>query len=183
MLLLILGIVLWWAAHLWKRAAPASRARRGDAGKGIVAGLLILSIVLMVIGYKRAVGPVWWGPSPAMVGSNNLRVLVGFYLFAASGSKSRLGVRLHHPQLTGFSLWAFAHILVNGDLPSLVLFGGLLLWALTEIAVINRAASGWTPPAHPVPIRKEFTTILATLVVYGVVALIHGWVGPNPFTA
>ena len=60
------------------------------------------------------------------------------------------------------------------------LFGGLLLWALVEIAVINRTAP-WTPPAHPVPIRKEWTSALATVVVFVVVGLVHGWIGPDPF--
>ena len=60
------------------------------------------------------------------------------------------------------------------------LFGGLLLWALVEIVVINRTAP-WAAPAHPIPIRKEWTSALATLVVFVVVGLIHGWLGPNPF--
>lgn len=183
MIWLVLGVALWWGAHLWKRAAPGSRASFGERGKGIVAVLLVLSVVLMVIGYRSAGGPVWWGPSPAMTGINNLLVLVAFYLFAASGAKSRLGVRFRHPQLTGFALWAFAHLLVNGDLPSLVLFGGLLLWALAEIVAINRAQPAWTPSTQPIPLRKEVTTALAALVVYGIVAMIHGWIGPNPFTA
>lgn len=183
MIWLVLGVALWWGAHLWKRVAPESRAGLGDRGKGIVAGLLALSVILMVVGYRSADGPVWWGPSAALVGINNLLVLVAFYLFAASGAKSRIGVRFRHPQLTGFSLWAVAHLLVNGDLPSLILFGGLLLWAMVEIMMINRAQPHWTPAAGPIPLRKEFTTALAAVVVYGVVAMIHGWIGPNPFTA
>lgn len=182
MIWLVLGVALWWSAHLWKRIAPESRAGFGERGKGIVAALLALSVALMTVGYRNAGGPVWWGPSPALVGINNLLVLIAFYLFAASGAKSRVGVRFRHPQLTGFSLWAFAHLLTNGDLPSLVLFGGLLVWALAEIAMINRAEPHWTPSPQPVPVRKEFTTALAAVVVFGIVAMIHGWVGPNPFT-
>lgn len=181
MLLLILGIALWWASHLFRRVAPRTRAGMGQAGKGAVTAGLVLLIVLMVIGYRAAdPGTIWWGPTPMLKGINNLLVLVAFYLFASSGSKNRIGTRFRHPQLTGFSLWAFAHLLVNGDLPSLVLFGGLLLWALVEIAVINRTAP-WTPPAHPVPIRKEWTSALATVVVFVVVGLVHGWIGPDPF--
>ena len=182
MIWLVLGVALWWGAHLWKRVSPESRFSLGDRGKGIVAGLLALSIILMVVGYRSASGPVWWTPSPALVGINNLLVLIAFYLFAASGAKSRIGVRFRHPQLTGFSLWAFGHLLVNGDLPSLVLFGGLLLWALVEVMVINRSAPGWTPSTRPIPLRKEFTTVIAAVVVYGIVGLIHGWIGPSPFS-
>lgn len=183
MIWLVLGVALWWGAHLWKRVSPDSRARFGDRGKGIVAGLLVLSIVLMVVGYRGASGAFWWGPSPALVGINNLLVLIAFYLFAASGAKSRLGVRFRHPQLTGFSLWAFAHLLTNGDLPSLVLFGGLLAWALVEIALINRAEPHWSPSTQPIPLRKEVTTAISAVVVYFVVALIHGWLGYWPFSA
>ena len=180
MLWLILGVALWWAAHFFKRVAPEARARMGDAGKGAVAVALVIAIVLMVIGYRAADGAVYWGRSPAMVGINNLLVLVAFYLFAASGARTRVTRLTRHPQLIGFSLWAFGHLLVNGDVPSFVLFGGLLLWALAEMAVINRAVPDWTPPP-PAPVRKEITTIIATIVVYVVVSLIHGWLGYWPF--
>ena len=51
MVLLISGVVLWWAAHLFKRVAPERRAALGDKGKGLVAVLLVLSIFLMARGY------------------------------------------------------------------------------------------------------------------------------------
>ncbi|HRO16190.1 MAG TPA: NnrU family protein [Paracoccus sp. (in: a-proteobacteria)] len=158
-------------------------AGMGDGGKGAVVAAVILSVVLMTIGYRSADATLWWAATPMLKGINNLLVLVAFYLFAASGAKSRLGVQMRHPQLTGFSLWAGAHLLTNGDLPSFVLFGGLLLWALVEMAVINRAQPNWTAPAHPIPLRKEWTTALAALAVYVVVGLIHGWIGPSPFGA
>ncbi|MFV0302949.1 MAG: NnrU family protein [Paracoccus sp. (in: a-proteobacteria)] len=180
MLILILGVALWWGAHLWKRAAPGQRARFGEKGKGFVTAALILSVVLMVWGYRAADGAVWWGPSPALKGVNNLLVLLAFYLFAASGMKTGIARRIRHPQLTGFALWAFAHLLPNGDLPSFVLFGGLLVWSLVEMALINRAQPDWTPPA-PVPARKEVMAVIGALVVFGIVGAIHAWLGYNPF--
>lgn len=184
MILLILGVALWSGAHLFKRVAPGARAKLTDQQAAPrVAIALALSILLMVIGYRMADGPVWWGPSAAMKGINNLLVLAGFYLFAASGMKTGLAKRIRHPQLTGFALWAFAHILPNGDLPSLILFGGLLLWALAEMVLINRADPDWQAPAHAVPIRKEAMAIVGTLVLFGVIAMIHGWLGYSPFGA
>ncbi len=106
MLILILGVALWWAAHLYKRVAPASRASMGERGKGMVTGLLVLSIILMVIGYRGAEGAFFWGPNPALVGINNLLVLVALYLFAASGMKTRVTAMTRHPMLWGFALWA-----------------------------------------------------------------------------
>lgn len=182
MLILILGVALWWGAHLFKRLAPARRAAMGDRGKGLVAAALILSVLLMVAGYRMAdIGTVWWGPSAAMNGINNLLVLIAIFLFASSGMKNRIGTQMRHPQLTGFALWALAHLLPNGDLPSFVLFGGLLLWALVEMAVINRSQPGWTPPPHRTVIRKEVSAAIASVVVFLVVGVIHGWVGPSVF--
>ena len=110
-------------------------------------------------------------------------MLLAVYLFAASGMKTGITRRIRHPQLVGFALWAFAHMMVNGDLPSFVLFGGLLAWAIVEIMVINRAEPGWQPPAHPIPIRKEGMAVVGTVLVFGVVGLIHAWLGYNPFGA
>lgn len=183
MVLLVLGVVLWAAAHLAKRVVPGFHASMKGSERPMVTAALIVSVILMIIGYRSADAVYWWAPSPMLKGINNLMVLAAFYLFAASGAKSRLGVRLRHPQLIGFSLWAAAHLLTNGHLPGLVLFGGLLLWALAEIVLINRADPHWTSPVRPIPMRKEWTTAAAALVVYLVVGLIHGWIGPNPFGA
>lgn len=180
MLILILGVALWWAAHLYKRAAPASRAAMGSRGRAMVSGLLVLSIVLMVIGYRSAEGAFFWGPHPALVGINNLLVVLAVYLFAASGMKTRVTAFTRHPMLWGFALWAVAHLLVNGDTPSFVLFGGLLAWAFVEMAAISRA-SPWTRPTGPFPARKEAMAVVGAVVVTLVIGLIHGLIGPWPF--
>ncbi|WP_411839141.1 NnrU family protein [Paracoccus sp. ME4] len=180
MLILILGVALWWAAHLYKRMAPASRAATGERGKGMVAGLLVLSIILMVIGYRGATGAFFWGPNPAFVGINNLLVLVALYLFAASGMKTRVTAVMRHPMLWGFVLWAAAHLLVNGDTPSFILFGGLLAWSFVEMVAINRAAP-WVRPTGPFPARKEAMAAVGAVIVMIVIGLIHGWIGPWPF--
>ena len=180
MITLVLGLAIFAGVHFWKRFAPDSRARVGDRGKLVVALGSLLGIVLMVIGYRAAEGTVYWGRSPAMVGINNLLVLVAFYLFAASGKKTRVTRLIRHPQLTAVSLWAVAHLLVNGDTPSFVLFGGLLLWALAEMALINRA-EGPRGAYHAPPIKSEWIAVAATLVVFAVVAGIHAALGYNPF--
>lgn len=183
MLILILGVVLWWAAHLFKRIAPARRAEMGDRGKGLVAGALILSVLLMIWGYRIADGAVFWGPHAALKGINNLLMLLAIYLFAADGMKTRMGVHLRHPQLTGFALFALAHLLPNGDMPSFVLFGGLLAWALVEMVVLNRSTPRPAPPTGPFPVRREAIAAVAAIAVLMVLGVIHGWIGPNPFGA
>ncbi|MCB2055459.1 NnrU family protein [Paracoccus sp. (in: a-proteobacteria)] len=180
MFILILGVALWWAAHLLKRIAPGLRQR---IGRGGVAGLLVVSVVLMVIGYRMSDGPYWWGASAPLKGINNLLVLLAVYLYAADGMKTRITHYLRHPQLTGFALWAFAHLLPNGDLPSFILFGGLGVWALVQMVVINRAVPDWVPPSGQVPVRKEIIAAVGAVVVLLVLGLIHAWLGYNPFGA
>lgn len=180
MILLVLGLALWVGFHFWKRIAPDHRAGFGDKGKGIVAGGLAVSIILMIIGYRMADSTYYWGRSMAMTGINNLLMVFAFYLFAASGAKTRITSAIRHPQLTAVIVWAVAHLLVNGDTASLVLFGGLLLWAVAEIIVINRA-EGPRGPYHAVPIKKEITAVIATVIVVAVVSAIHAWLGYNPF--
>ncbi len=179
-ILLIAGLLLWSGSHFWKRLSPTSRASFGDKGKGIVAVLSIIGIVLMVVGYRGAEGPVWWGRSSATVGINNLLMVFAFYLFAASGAKTRITRTIKNPQLTAVKVWAVAHLLVNGDLASFVLFGGLLAWAVGEVILLKRAGVPWTAP-HPVPITKEITAIVATVVLTAIVMALHYWAGATPW--
>ena len=179
MIWLILGVAIWWGAHFFKRIAPDARAKMGDPGKGVIALLLVVSVVLMVIGYRQADGAFFWGRSSALVGINNLLMIAAFYFFGASAAKPAkvwLGTKVRHPQLTGFSIWAFAHILVNGDVPSFILFGGLLAWALVEMAVINKAEGPWTPPPQA-PRKKEITLIVVTVVLFSLTSAVHYWLG------
>lgn len=180
MIYILAGLILWSGVHFWKRIAPKERAKFGDKGKGIVALGSVAGIILMVIGYKVADGTFYWGRSPAMTGINNLLMLFAFYLFAASGAKTRVTKAIRHPQLTAVLVWSVAHILVNGDSPSFLLFGGMAAWAIAEMLVINRA-EGPRGPYHEVPIKKEITAVIATVVVFLVVATIHILLGYNPF--
>lgn len=180
MILLVLGLILWSGTHFWKRLAPASRAAAGDRGRMIVAIGVFAGVILMIIGYRSADTMVYWGRSPAMTGINNLLMILAFYLYAASGTKARITQYIRHPQLTAVKLWAVAHLLVNGDTASFVLFGGLLVWAGSEVALINRSEPRPAPP-HPIPVGKEIGAVVATVVVFGVVAGIHTWLGYYPF--
>ena len=106
MILLVLGLALWWGAHLFKRVAPGPRLAMGDAGKGVVAVAVILSVVLMVIGYRGADYVQLWAPPAFLRHVNNLLMLLAFYLYAASGMKTRITAVIRHPQLTAVKTWA-----------------------------------------------------------------------------
>lgn len=180
MALLILGVALWAFAHFFKRLAPARRAALGDKGKGLVAIALGVSIVLMVLGYRMADGTVLWGRSAALVGINNLLMLLAFYVFAASVRGTRITRWIRHAQLTAVAIWSVAHLLVNGDTPSFVLFGGLAVWALVHMQLINRAEGPRAPYVAPA-MKSEILAAVISLVAFTLVALIHLWLGVNPF--
>lgn len=179
-LILILGLAFWCGGHFFKRIAPHQRAQMGDNGKGAVALVLLAGVVLMVIGYRWADGGFLWGRHPATVGINNLLMLLALYLFAAAGMKTALARKMRHPMLTGVKTWAVAHLLVNGDAPSFILFGGLLAWAVVEMIVINRRQPEWTPPPQA-PKRKEIIAVVATLALYAVIAWVHTALGYPTF--
>ena len=78
------GVLLWSFAQLLNRVAPGWRSRLSVAGRPLVAVSIVLSLVLMIVGYQPAEGPIWWGRQSALVGINNLLVLVSFYIIADS---------------------------------------------------------------------------------------------------
>jgi uncharacterized membrane protein len=178
--LLILGVALWCAAHFFQRLLPEQRAAMGDAGKGAVALALVVSILLMIFGYRMTDFIHVWAPPTFMVHINNLLVLIAIYMMSPAGAKGRLLNKMRHPMLGGFKLWAFAHLLVNGDLASIVLFGGLLAWAVAEVIVINRSEPDWTP-GEPGTYGKDAMFFVASIVLLGLIGYVHGLVGPSPF--
>lgn len=183
MALLILGLILWAAAHYFKRLMPAQRAAMGNAGKGVVALAIGASLVMMVLGYRWAEFIPVWSPPAFMVHINNTLMLLGLWVYgssAAKGAKAWPASRIRHPQLTAVKIWAVAHLLVNGDLASLLLFGGLLAWAVGEVIMINRAEPGWAPPLHAG--RATYIRLaVITLVMFALITAIHIWAGVWPF--
>jgi uncharacterized membrane protein len=180
MTLIILGLLLWWGAHLFKRLAPARRAAMGDAGKGLVAVGVLAGVVLMVIGYRGNTAPDLWYPPAFLTHVNNLLMLLAIYLYAASGMKTRITRVIRHPQLTAVKTWAVAHLLVNGDLASVILFGGLLAWAVVEVILINRAEPR-PAPNPPAPVGKEIGAVLGAVLVMAAIGWVHNWLRVWPY--
>jgi uncharacterized membrane protein len=184
MTLILLGLALWWGAHLWKRVAPAHRATMGEPGKGLV----LAGVVLMVIGYR---GSDWlgiegaeyveiWSPPRFLVHVNNLLMFFAVYLYAASGMKTRITRVIRHPQLTAVKTWAVAHLLVNGDLAGMVVFGGILAWAVVSVIAINRAEPRGPLP-EPASVGKEIGAVAGAVVVMVGIMLVHNWLGVQPW--
>lgn len=180
MTLLILGLALWVAAHFFKRLFPALRAQLGDKAKAGVAVASLAGIVFMVIGYRGAASEAVYMPMAGMGHANNLLMLFSIFLLGAGSAKGITASRIRHPMLWGVVVWAAAHLLVNGDTASVVLFGGMGLWALVQMVLINRAEGTWDRPAAG-PIAKDGRTALITLALYAIMAGIHTWLGYSPF--
>ena len=179
MILLILGVLIWAGAHYFKRLMPERRAAMGEAGKGVVTAGLVVSLLLMIFGYRMAEFIPVWNPPSFFTYINNLLMLLAFFLFGVSATTGRLRGAMRHAQLTAVKVWAVAHLLVNGDLASIILFGGMLAWAIGSVILINRAET-WTRPEPGDP-KKDVVLVVITLVSFTVVAGIHYALGVSPF--
>lgn len=138
MVWLVLGLVMFLGAHLpvavangWRRQVVAQRGL--GTWKGVVSVLSLLGFVLLCWGYGQArLQPVvLWAPPVATRHLAALLTLVAFVLLAAAyvprnGIKARLG----HPMVLAVKVWALAHLLANGTLADVVLFGAFLVWAV-----------------------------------------------------
>jgi uncharacterized membrane protein len=180
MTLLVLGLLLFAGSHLFKRLAPAARAGLGDKGKALVTVLSLAGIVLMVIGYRGADWVPVYTPMPGMGHANNTLMLVSLFLFGVGGTKGTLYPKLRHPMLWGTVVWAVAHLLVNGDKASIVLFGGMLIWALLDRQLINRS-SAWVAPTNGRGLKGDAMNLVGTVLLLGIIAMIHQWLGHPVF--
>ena len=180
MAILILGLALWVLPHLFKRIAPDARASLGDRGKGLVTIALVAGLILMIIGYRMAAFVPVWNPPSFAIHINNLLMLVAVFIFGSAHTTGRLRGWTRHPMLLSVQVWAVAHLLVNGDLASLLLFGTLLAWALATPILINKAEPDWTRP-EPGEAKKDVVLVVITLVAFAAFTGIHSLLGVWPF--
>jgi ABC-type cobalt transport system substrate-binding protein len=111
---------------------------------------------------------------------NNALMIIAVVLMGMGKSKGRARAWLRHPMLWGIVVWAVAHLLVNGDVASIVLFGGMGLWALANMLLINAQDGPWQRPA-PGPASGDIKLLVISAVVFAVIVGLHMWLGPNPF--
>jgi uncharacterized membrane protein len=180
MIWLVIGVALWAYSHLMKRVTPGLRASLGDGpGKGVVAVLSLLAIGAMIYGYRTAAVVDLWYPPEFMRHINSLLMVIAVILVNMGYSRGVMRTWMRHPMLTSVKVWALAHLLVNGDLASLVLFGGLLAWAVVDVILINRMERAWVRPA-PGPVVNDVIYVVVSAVLFGVIVYIHGWLGYPP---
>lgn len=177
MVWLILGVLLWSYSHLMKRVTPGFRAGLGDnRGKLVATALSLIAVGLMIYGYRAADVVTLWEPPAVLRAVNNLLMLVAVVLVNLGSSRGALRSRIRNPMLTSVKVWALAHLLVNGDLASVILFGGLLAWAVLDLVLINRMEPAWQRPA-PGPVRNDVIYIALSVGLFALIAWAHAWLG------
>jgi uncharacterized membrane protein len=117
-------------------------ARRGDGTwKGLYSVASVVGLVLIVWGYglARQQPVVLWTPPRGMNHAAALLTLIAFVLLAATYvPRNHIKAALHHPMVAGVKIWAFAHLISNGTLADVVLFGSFLLWAVLSFSAARR---------------------------------------------
>lgn len=168
LLVLILGLLVFAGGHVFvtrRKARAAVIERFGEVPYKIVFSVFaIVGIVLMTWGFARyrATGPVeLWPTSTGMRHLTSLLMWFSVVLVTAAYIPGEIKRRVKHPMLAGVKLWAVAHLLTNGDLGSILLFGGILGWAVYDrVSLKSRTDSG----APPIPVGGWKNDVAAVLV-------------------
>jgi uncharacterized membrane protein len=191
MILLVLGLVLFLGVHSTRIVADGWRgeqlARLGERGwKGLYSLVSIAAFVLLVWGYGQArqqpvvlwSPPIWTRHVAAL-----LMLVSAVLLVAAYVPRNAIKARLHHPMLLAVKVWAVAHLLANGNLADVLLFGAFLVWAVLDFRSArrrDRAAHTVYPPGTTAGTLKA---LLIGVVAWAVFAFwLHGpLIGVRPF--
>jgi len=172
LLVLILGLILFLGVHTLttqRKLRAQVIAATGEAGYKIgytVASFVGLALITWGFGVYRATG--WinvWSPPTALKHIAVALMLPAVIMVVASYIRGRIYTTLKHPMLAGIKLWAASHLLANGDLGSILLFGSFLAWAVFDrISLKHRTDTG----APPIPVGGPGNDLIAIAV--GVVA-------------
>lgn len=183
MAILVLGLVIFVGMHSIRMVAASWRdaqiARFGvQAWRGLFAVCALAGVVLIVYGYGLARrDPVWvWAPPFWMPHVTALLTAIAFVLLSAGYVRGNHFKRaLGHPFLCGIALWALAHLLANGTLNAIVLFGVFLIWSLLEIRAGRRRDREAGVVYAPSAFSRDGLVVVIGLVAWAVfVFWLHG---------
>ncbi|MEC9343403.1 MAG: NnrU family protein [Pseudomonadota bacterium] len=181
MLMLIAGLVIFLGIHSIRMVAPGYRdtmlARLGEGGwKGTYSLISLAGLVLLIWGYARAqpLAPVLYVTPFGFVHlTATLMALAFIAMMVANLKPGKLKPILKHPFLLSVKIWAFAHLLVNGDLASVILFGAFLAWAVWNRIAVKRRGD---PIPEPGPVSNDVIAVVSGLVIWGLfVWVLHEW--------
>lgn len=170
--ILVLGLIMMLGAHVFVtfRAARAGLiARMGRNGyRALFSVVSLAGLVFIVWGYGMYRASGWlelWSPPDFMRHVTVGLMLISSILFAATYIPSHIKFRARHPMLAGTKLWAFGHLLSNGDLGSILLFGSFLAWAVyARIAAKRRGDNG--PSVAPAGWINDLIAVAVGVIVF-----------------
>lgn len=182
MTILILGLIIFLGIHTLPTMVGARARLQANLGPGGYAALFslisLLGLVLIVWGYYLArFNPVVIWQPPVWTGHIALMLMpFSFILIAAAYIPGQIKARLHHPMVTGVKVWAFAHLLANGTLADIVLFGAVLAWAVYDRISAGRREREGLIAVSSGPVRNDIIAIAAGLALYLVTLFwLHEW--------
>lgn len=185
MIWLIVGLVLFLGVHSVRIVAPEFRlsqieARGLNAWKGMYTAVSILGFLILVWGYGQArMDPVVFWVAPA--GMSHLVLLLMLFamifLVASQVPAGKIKAAVKHPMLLAVKIWALAHLLVNGDLASLLLFGSFLGWAVVDrISEKKRLRAGLTSNPVAGSVKWDIIAVVGGVALYvAFVIWLHRW--------
>jgi uncharacterized membrane protein len=182
MLLLLLGLVIFFGVHSVSIIDEPWRdqmvARLGEVPWKIAYTLLsLLGLVLIVRGYGQArLDPIVLYTSPT--GFRHLAMLLlvpVFPLFVASSLPGRIKSAAKHPTLLATKIWAVAHLLVNGMLADVLLFGAFLAWAVADRISMKHRTQRAIPGAPPSKANDLIAVAVGLAIYVAFVLWLHGW--------
>lgn len=172
MLLLVLGLALFLGGHLFtrvrdRRAALIARLGEGPY-KGLYSLVTTLGLVLIVLGWRAAPFTPLWTPPGWTRHVPITFMLPAFILLVAAYVPSHIRAKVKHPMLAAVKIWAAAHLVANGDLASVILFGSILAWAVIARIGLKRQERREGPPPRPASWTGDAIAVVAGAAAYGV---------------
>jgi len=185
MTLLILGLILFLGGHSISIVAPGVREslvkRLGEwPYKGVYAVIAIIGFVLIIMGYGEArMDPVVLYNPPAWTSHiTMLLMLFAFPVLVATYIPGRISATLKHPMLISVKAWALGHLLANGMLADVVLFGAFLAWAVADRISLKRRAPRAIPRMPATPVNDVIAIVLGIALYLAFVFWLHArWIG------
>ena len=171
--IMIAGLVLFLGIHTlttMREARARVIARLGEGGYKILYALVsVAGLALIAWGFSLYRQFEWvnvWYPPTAMRHIALALMLPAVILVVASYIRGRIFTTLKHPMLTGVKLWAVLHLMANGDLGSIILFGSVLAWAVYDRISLKRRADAGAPPIPIGGVTNDLIAVGVGVVVY-----------------
>jgi len=169
---LIIGLVVFLGSHVFvtrrdNRAAVIARIGL-PAYRALFAIVAIAGLALIVWGFGQYRAHDWiaiWSPPDFMRHITIGLMLIAVIVFVSAVMPSHINIWAKHPVLAGTKIWAFAHLLSNGDLGSILLFGSFLAWAVYARIAANCRGDGGATVA-PAGWTNDLIVVLLGIVIY-----------------